>query len=309
MLSVGFWIASGLVLFAVLVAVPVYFVFRMSPIEGPLVYGGAYLGGDGSPRSSRRTIPMTLMRTGPAPLRELPEGVQRLLRETMDENPGYEQRYFSNEDAIDFLRSHCDRHVIEAFERVVPGAFKADIFRYAFMYHVGGVYSDLTQAFLVPLRELVRRDDTLVLVQDRYARDALLRPRAGIQISFMAGVPGLAIFKDALDMAVSNVLAGNYSSNPLAVTGPTLFAEVLDRHVADVNPRIGYRQDGRAWIVDAVSSRPVIRRRAQTGDVGTTSRSLWDHYACRWLTGRVFRPESGRLRKDRTSDGHGGRSM
>lgn len=56
---------------------------------------------------------------------------------------GWEYRFYTDDDAIAFLRRHFPRPVLEAYQTLVPGAFKADLFRYCVLLIVGGVYADV----------------------------------------------------------------------------------------------------------------------------------------------------------------------
>lgn len=56
---------------------------------------------------------------------------------------GWEYRFWSDADAVLFLRAHFPAPVLEAYEALRPGAFKADLFRYCVLLITGGVYADV----------------------------------------------------------------------------------------------------------------------------------------------------------------------
>ena len=104
------------------------------------------------------------------------------------------------------------------------------MFRYCVLYQNGGVYGDLSQIYLVPLNKLVdRQHDNLVLVRDRLLSSFPLVAKHGIQISFMAAIPKLKIFMNAINQIVENVKNNYYGTNPLSITGPRLFRDILDK--------------------------------------------------------------------------------
>lgn len=56
---------------------------------------------------------------------------------------GWDYRFYTDADAIVFLQTHFPPVVMEAYEALIPGAFKADLFRYCVLLIFGGVYADV----------------------------------------------------------------------------------------------------------------------------------------------------------------------
>lgn len=56
---------------------------------------------------------------------------------------GWEYKFYTDDDAEDFLRTHFPTEVLEAYQSLIPGAFKADLFRYCALLIHGGVYADV----------------------------------------------------------------------------------------------------------------------------------------------------------------------
>ena len=194
-------------------------------------------------------IPLWLIKTGPLPANS--SSVRVLLELARARNHGRVQiRYFTDEQSRAHVGTHCGERVLAAYDTLVPGSYKADLFRYCILWSDGGVYGDLAHRYHVPLHELVdfERDD-LVLARDRlmYNHHVLAhpvswplcnpthapgpQPRAPrgsprrahrrleqgvtpMQISFMAATPRHPLLRRAIDEVVKNVEARYY--------GPTL---------------------------------------------------------------------------------------
>jgi len=56
---------------------------------------------------------------------------------------GWEYKFYSDEEAANFLSTHFPSQVREAYDALRPGAFKADLFRYCALLIHGGVYADV----------------------------------------------------------------------------------------------------------------------------------------------------------------------
>ena len=42
-----------------------------------------------------------------------------------------------------FIKSHFSKRVLYAYDKLIPGAFKADLWRYCIIYINGGIYIDI----------------------------------------------------------------------------------------------------------------------------------------------------------------------
>ena len=56
---------------------------------------------------------------------------------------GWDYRFYSDASAEEFLSTHFPPAVLEAYRAIIPGAFKADLFRYCVLLIHGGVYADV----------------------------------------------------------------------------------------------------------------------------------------------------------------------
>jgi Capsular polysaccharide synthesis protein len=56
---------------------------------------------------------------------------------------GWEHRFYTDDDIVAFLQLHFPPAVLDAYQAIIPGAFKADLFRYCVLLIHGGVYADV----------------------------------------------------------------------------------------------------------------------------------------------------------------------
>ena len=81
-------------------------------------------------------------------------------------NPEYTYIYFDDVNARKFLRENFSSDINYAYDLLVPGAFKADLLRYCFLYNNGGCYFDCKQILKVPLKDFLDSDKTFVICND-----------------------------------------------------------------------------------------------------------------------------------------------
>tara|TARA_Y100000389_G_C17465466_1_gene525100 strand:+ start:969 stop:2732 length:1764 start_codon:yes stop_codon:yes gene_type:complete len=180
------------------------------------------------------TIPKVLYKTGSVEFENLHKCVLENFKKTEELNPDIKIEYYDDSNCIQFIETYFEQIVVHSFNALIPGAYKADLFRYCVLYEKGGIYSDLTQNFNVSLNEIINFDnDSLVLVEDIRLNEYTY---SGIQINFMAARPKLPIFKTAIWNICKNIRDNIYGKTCLEPTGPYLFRKCLN--YSNIKPRI-----------------------------------------------------------------------
>lgn len=122
-------------------------------------------------RDPRRLIPRIVHQTWFEPLQDDRSKYPNMSRLTESfRKSGWEYKFYSDDDSIAFLDAHFPPAVREAYDALIPGAFKADLFRYCVLLIYGGVYADVDilletsldsispdVGFMVPLDEVRRQ--------------------------------------------------------------------------------------------------------------------------------------------------------
>ena len=134
-------------------------------------------------------------------------------------NPEYEYRYYDNGDRRDFIKRNFDSKVLAAYDKLVPGAYKADLWRYCVMYIVGGVYIDIKMGDIVPLNKIIDDDTSMVLVNDD--------PDDSIYNAFFATFPRNPLIYNVINSVVENIENNYYGISPLYPTGPVAMGKSI----------------------------------------------------------------------------------
>lgn len=195
-------------------------------------------------------IPQVIYKTGIDDYDKLPKLLKDIFNKNLSINPNFTIRYYSDKDSREFIKNNFNKDIINAYDKLIPGAYKADLFRYCILYKNGGVYSDLTHQILKPLKDFIDFEkDKLYLVDDlEHYKINGYGSSKGIQISFIASRPGNDIFLKAIQRIVKNVNEEYYGYNPLYPTGPVLFYNLLKDYKGEY--KIGLKETGTNKIVD-----------------------------------------------------------
>jgi hypothetical protein len=148
----------------------------------------------------------------------LPEKMQKLVNRTREMNPGYEYELWDDSDCRVFLLKNFGENYANAFDMLIPGAFKCDFWRYAVLYVHGGIYMDLDMTPEVPFDEILRPGDKFVSIVDK---KVLFKPKCAIYQAFIACVPKHPIMLYSLQLAFHNIVTRRYEVfDDLSITGP-----------------------------------------------------------------------------------------
>ena len=181
-------------------------------------------------------IPRIIIQTNEKDM--VPEDMAKASQTIIDANPEYEYIYFDDQRALEYISENFPENIINAYEKVKPGAYKADLFRYCFLYKNGGVYIDTGMKEIMPLKDLIKPEDNFISPEDNNTR--------GLYNAFICCAPSHPIIKAALDESVYNIENDKYGEQPLDVTGPTVFGRAFERVTGDpVVPNTRYAQNVR----------------------------------------------------------------
>jgi mannosyltransferase OCH1-like enzyme len=58
-------------------------------------------------------------------------------------NPAYDYYLFDEKERHEFIETHFNSIILETYDSIIPGAHKADFFRYCYLYIEGGISTDI----------------------------------------------------------------------------------------------------------------------------------------------------------------------
>jgi hypothetical protein len=179
------------------------------------------------------TIPKTIMQTF-----KDEESLNDDMRSAMSlwkrKNPDWKYEIFYDDDCKKFIKKHFNSDVLKAFDIINPGAGKADLFRYCYLYVKGGVYADVDTKCIKSLNSILDLDQEFISVlhSRHYGK------YHSIYQAFIACKPGYAGLNTAIMLATYNIINKSYLTNTsdslpklaplLKVTGTKLLADAIN---------------------------------------------------------------------------------
>jgi mannosyltransferase OCH1-like enzyme len=132
---------------------------------------------------------------------------------------GFNYHLFDDEDCRVYIENNFPSDVVDAYNSLVPGAYKADLWRYCVLFKHGGIYIDIKYK---PVKgfNLHRLLDRERWVLDRNKND--------IYNALMIVQPNNQILQNAINIIVENVNNNFYGQNDLHPTGPGLLGKLFN---------------------------------------------------------------------------------
>ena len=153
----------------------------------------------------------------------VPLHMQKAIDNLQTCNPELEYFLFDDNDCIEFIKTHFENDVVDAYYRLIPGAYKADLWRYCVMYIEGGIYIDIKYQCMNGFKFIDIMDkEHLVLERPDYSDNYIY----GIYNGLIIAKPGNTLFLDCINHIVHHVNKRYYGNNALAPTGPGLLGEL-----------------------------------------------------------------------------------
>ena len=158
-------------------------------------------------------IPLKLFQTWHT--KTLPPKMKYFVDKLKRDNPEFKHYLFDDNDCREFIREFFPDSVLDAFDQIVPGAYKADLWRYCVLYIYGGIYLDIKFQCIdgFKLIELTQKE--------YYVRDRKW-DEVGIYNALLVCKPNNEILHKCIYAIVDNVKNKYYGINPLQPTGPQL---------------------------------------------------------------------------------------
>jgi mannosyltransferase OCH1-like enzyme len=153
---------------------------------------------------------------------DLPEKMKNNITTLKNQHPEFKYHLYDDNMCRDFIQEHFDDDVLYSFDKLKPGAYKADLWRYCVLYIHGGIYLDIKYKCANGFN-LIELTDKEYYVIDRP------QTIGGIYQALLVNLPRNKLLYEAIYKIVEYCKNNTYTKiTPLCVTGPGLLYELMD---------------------------------------------------------------------------------
>jgi mannosyltransferase OCH1-like enzyme len=158
-------------------------------------------------------IPFNIFQTWHS--KELPPLMNRIVEKIKVINPEFFYHLFDDNDCREFIKNNFEPTILNAYDSLIPGAYKADLWRYCVLFIKGGIYLDIKYAPINNFKfiNLTEAEHWVLDVDKNNIYNALIVCK-----------PNNPILLAAINKIVENVKNKFYGNSSLEPTGPKLLS-------------------------------------------------------------------------------------
>ena len=176
-------------------------------------------GPQSAPRPEPGRVPRQIFQTSASA--EIPRGMAQAMQTWRDMNPGWAYTHFTGDECRAFLDREFPPRVVAAYDSLVPGSYKADLWRYCVLYHYGGVYADSAMVCVRPLDRVLEPGDGFVSAVDGGQTGSVYN-------AFMGCPARCPVVGRALALALDRIERQDYGGSCLYITGPRCLGDAVN---------------------------------------------------------------------------------
>jgi len=161
-------------------------------------------------------IPLKIYQTWHS--KDLPIKMRQSVDKLKLKHPRFEHFLFDDNDCREFIANNFDICVLKAFDSLIPGAYKADLWRYCILYKNGGIYLDIKYGCINSFRfiELTEKEHWVLDIDGNNIYNALIAVK-----------PNNEICLKCINQIVENVKNRYYGGSCVDPTGPGLVSHFI----------------------------------------------------------------------------------
>lgn len=179
-------------------------------------------------------IPLKIYQTWPT--KNLPLKMKERVESLKNQNPRFEHFLFDDDDCREFIKKYFRSDVLNAYDNLIPGAYKADLWRCCVLFINGGIYMDIKFNCIngFKLIELTEKE--------HFVKDRPLP--LSIHNAMMVCKSRNPFLFRCIRTIVNNVNNKFYGSSSLDPTGPVLLGNIILKNNINLNIDMNHYEDG-----------------------------------------------------------------
>jgi mannosyltransferase OCH1-like enzyme len=156
----------------------------------------------------------------------MPSKMKKSVEFVKASNPEFNMYIYDDNECKNFLKKYFKQDIVDAFDSLIPGAYKADLWRYCILYKYGGVYQDIK---FQPVDNFKYID---MVDKEYFVRD-IKESGEGIYNALLICAPENPILGKCILQIVQNVENKYMGKSSLEPTGPLLMRKFFSQDEID----------------------------------------------------------------------------
>jgi mannosyltransferase OCH1-like enzyme len=224
-------------------------------------------------------IPLTIYQTWYT--KDLPPKMRESVELLKRQNPCFEHFLYDDNDCREFIKENFDENVLNTYDSLIPGAYKADLWRLCILYIKGGIYMDI-KLNCVNGFKLIELTENEHFVLDRIKHFTTPKPIYNALMVCKKENPFLLL---GIKKIVDNVKNKYYGPNALYPTGPGMLSQVILHNNLNINIDLFHHEDNKYLIY---KNRFVISVIYPEYSKERDTYSIKKHYGDLWCEKKIY---------------------
>ena len=144
-------------------------------------------------------------------------------------NPNYAYFLYDDNECNNFIKKHFSKNIHDAYCRLIPGAFKADLWRYCVLYIYGGVYVDIDTICLENIDVFLNEDIEFMTPND--LNNNVKIGTHNLFNAFIASIPKHPILLECINRVVFNIENNILPYSNLDFAGPGILGRATNNYL------------------------------------------------------------------------------
>jgi mannosyltransferase OCH1-like enzyme len=212
--------------------------------------------------------------------KELPQKMKEVSESIKNDNPDFNYQLFDIDDCREFLINNFEPDIINAYDNLLPMAFKTDLWRYCILYIYGGIYYD------IKFKTMNNFKFSELLSNEYFCRD--MHPPDTVYNAIIVSRPNNTTMRRAIYKIVDNVKNKYFGCGSLDPTGPILLTNCLSNEekqkICYDNAVLRLRDE-----VNIYFNNKIILMRYPEYREEQSKYQITDHYDKMWREGKVYK--------------------
>jgi mannosyltransferase OCH1-like enzyme len=157
---------------------------------------------------------------------------EKFINSWKNKNPDYDYYLFDKEERNEFIQKHFNNIIFDTYNNIIPGAYKADFFRYCYLYICGGITTDIDTLCIGKLNDfLLPNIDFLTTIDFNNNIYEGNHNLAGGTI--IASIPKHPILLNCINKIVYNIRNNVSLNGRLDFTGPGILGRAVNKFIGN----------------------------------------------------------------------------
>ena len=197
--------------------------------------------------------------------KSLPPKMKQCVDKLKVDNPEFTHHLYDDTLCKEFIENNFSNEVLNAYTRLKPGAFKADLWRYCILYKKGGVYLDIKYQCEpgFKLIDLVKNNKNIFVGEfesDKEPNPMGMKPVIiddAVYTGLIITKPNNPVFYKIIQKICHNVETKYYDEHLTGQTGPILFRKCFQKSTFK-NIQYGYYEVNHRGFIKNIKTNQLI---------------------------------------------------